>query len=346
MKKFDIFLSHAAVDKPLIVNTLLEELEGKGFKNIWIDSGILEGGDNWRETINSGIASSFLFLVVLTPASLKSKEVKREIDVACSAKDGPHIVTILNGVTPQQLQEYDPDLFKRHALNMADGLDAVSDNILGIFKRLTGMKGPRKQGNPTVIGISGPSCSGKSWISRKIAARLAGESIVFNLDNYYRPLEEVKKLKYLHDNPAAVNLDTAADHLKQLKLGNRIISPEYCFKEHIQIGSVSVPSAPFIIVEGIFCFSNPELAKLIDIKIWLNSTGGVMFERRMDRDQNKYKRNYQEAKKKYREEVEPGFEQYIAHLQNNADIIVTNNRDDDTTPLIVDMITSYLNSRC
>jgi uridine kinase len=43
---------------------------------------------------------------------------------------------------------------------------------------------------PHIIGIAGPSSSGKTELARQLAHRLSGTSIV-SLDSYYRGMEEI-----------------------------------------------------------------------------------------------------------------------------------------------------------
>ena len=60
---------------------------------------------------------------------------------------------------------------------------------------------------PQIIGIAGPSSSGKTELARQLVQKLPGTAIV-SLDSYYRgmeeiPLEERKKVNF--DHPDALD---------------------------------------------------------------------------------------------------------------------------------------------
>lgn len=71
-----VFLSYARANiefAKLISDKLEEE-----YLSVWIDQDDLHLGDNWKEAIDEGIKSSFLILVLLSPASYKSTYVTYE----------------------------------------------------------------------------------------------------------------------------------------------------------------------------------------------------------------------------------------------------------------------------
>ncbi len=84
--------------------------------------------------------------------------------------------------------------------------------------------------------FAGPSSSGKTTTTRKIALRLAEKGITFvelNLDNYYFDLELHPKDEfgdYDFETPQALDIELINRHLKDLLAGKEIQMPYYDFK--------------------------------------------------------------------------------------------------------------------
>src|ERR1035438_7933265 len=77
---------------------------------------------------------------------------------------------------------------------------------------------------PHIIGIAGPSSSGKSELARHLVQQLPGTAIV-SLDSYYRGMEEIplearKKVNF--DHPDALDWTLLHEHLKAMAAGEAI----------------------------------------------------------------------------------------------------------------------------
>src|ERR1039458_4576349 len=86
---------------------------------------------------------------------------------------------------------------------------------------------------PHIIGIAGPSSSGKTELARQLARQLPGTSIV-SLDSYYRGMEEIpldarKKVNF--DRPDALEWPLLHQHLQSLACGLAFDEPVYSFSE-------------------------------------------------------------------------------------------------------------------
>jgi formylglycine-generating enzyme required for sulfatase activity len=88
-----IFISYAREDQAY-TRKLVEELNRRGFET-WIDDRI-DYGDRWWRTIVKAIRNSAAFVVVMTPASDKSKWVDREVMLA-DAEGKPIFPLLLRG---------------------------------------------------------------------------------------------------------------------------------------------------------------------------------------------------------------------------------------------------------
>jgi uridine kinase len=93
-----------------------------------------------------------------------------------------------------------------------------------------------KRSEIKLIIFCGPSSSGKTTTTRKVALRLAEKGITFvelNLDNYYFDLELHPKDEfgdYDFETPQALDIELINRHIKELLKGNEIQMPYYDFK--------------------------------------------------------------------------------------------------------------------
>src|SRR5947209_13528430 len=113
-----------------------------------------------------------------------------------------------------------------------------------------------------IIGIAGPSSSGKTELARQLALRLPGTPIV-SLDSYYRgmeeiPLEERKKVNF--DDPDALDWELLHVHLQAMAGGRGFDEPVYSFADYARTSETRpIEPSEFVIVEGLFVLYWPEL---------------------------------------------------------------------------------------
>jgi len=92
-----VFLSHSSEDR-LFVNTLALDLQSRGF-NVWYSEWELGVGDSLATAIQQGIQRASWLIVVLSPASVKSKWVREELNAAFArqlAEDRIYILPVLH----------------------------------------------------------------------------------------------------------------------------------------------------------------------------------------------------------------------------------------------------------
>lgn len=78
--KTRIFLSHNSADKPF-ARRLASDLEAQGI-GYWLDEAEIKVGESLIERIREGIDDAAYVAVILSPDSVKSLWVQREVDVA------------------------------------------------------------------------------------------------------------------------------------------------------------------------------------------------------------------------------------------------------------------------
>lgn len=94
-----IFLSHSHADRAF-VRRLADDLRGAGAR-VWVDEAEIQIGDSLIEKIRQGIDEMEYVGAVLSPSSIESKWVQRELDVAMNQEIGGKQVKVL----PIMLQE-------------------------------------------------------------------------------------------------------------------------------------------------------------------------------------------------------------------------------------------------
>ena len=177
-----------------------------------------------------------------------------------------------------------------------------------------------------IIGIAGPSSSGKTELARQLAARLPGTAIV-SLDSYYRgmeeiPLEERKKVNF--DHPDALDWKLLHEHLGAVAAGRAFDEPVYSFADYARTAATRrIEPAPYLIVEGLFVLYWPELRAMLDTKVYVQTEPGVCFHRRLHRDVAERGRTPESVIAQYEKTVRPSAEWFVYPTQKFAGLIVS-----------------------
>ncbi|CAH8617167.1 Uridine-cytidine kinase-like 1 [Schistosoma haematobium] len=182
---------------------------------------------------------------------------------------------------------------------------------------------------PFVIGICGGSASGKTSVARVIIESLDVQWVsLISLDSYYKVLTPEQRLQaiachYNFDHPSAFDLDLLENHLRRLRDGKTIEVPEYDFKTHSRTSKTNtVYGANIIIIEGILVFYSQAVAKLMDLKVFVDTDADERLSRRLRRDISERGRELNSVLEQYMRFVKPSYEQFIAPSMAQADIIV------------------------
>ncbi len=199
-----------------------------------------------------------------------------------------------------------------------------------------------------VIGISGGTGSGKTTIVNKIKQELSNKDIcVISQDSYYKntdTLSEKKRKEINFDHPDAIDFNLLIAHVQQLKLGKKIELPIYSFIKHNRTKDTIATSAnKVIIVEGILIFNNSELRDLFDIKFYVDTDTDERLIRRIKRDTKERGRNIDDILDRYLSTLKPMHKKFIAPSKEYADIVIPNNKRNDTA---INIIKTIINEQC
>lgn len=178
-----------------------------------------------------------------------------------------------------------------------------------------------------IIGISGPSASGKSLLANTIVSELGSEQVVvisedaYYKDNNHLPFEERENINY--DHPNSFDHALLCAHLRQLRQGNSVEIPIYSHSKHLRLSETrTVGQHAIIVLEGILLFSDKALREIMDIRIFMSTPLDVCLTRRLKRDVVERHRTFESVVHQYETTVRPMFFQFIEPSSRYADIIV------------------------
>ncbi|MBR5668807.1 MAG: uridine kinase [Spirochaetales bacterium] len=180
-------------------------------------------------------------------------------------------------------------------------------------------------GEVRVIGITGGSGSGKSTIVRKIS-EVCPDFAFIAQDNYYRSASFINNSNitaFNFDHPDAFDMELLHRNLRDLKDGKGVDIPQYDFVHHCRKSeTMHLNPAPLIIVEGLMVLYDPEIRKLLDLKIYVDTPDDIRFIRRLQRDIEERGRTVDSVIKQYLEVVRPGHMSFIEPMKEYADLII------------------------
>jgi len=180
---------------------------------------------------------------------------------------------------------------------------------------------------PLVIGVAGGSGSGKTTVVRRILEALGDTRVaVLEHDRYYRDrndlrLEERAALNY--DHPDSLETDLMVRHVRELRAGTPVQAPVYDFARHARKDETeTIAAGRALIVEGILIYTDPDLRKLMDVKVFVDTDDDTRFIRRLQRDIAERGRTVQSVIEQYLGTVKPMHLEFVEPSKRYADIIV------------------------
>ncbi|MDE6100334.1 MAG: uridine kinase [Paramuribaculum sp.] len=198
-----------------------------------------------------------------------------------------------------------------------------------------------------IIGIAGGTGSGKTTVVNKIINSLpAGEVAVLPQDSYYKdsshvPVEERGKINF--DEPAAIEWTLLEQHLKELKEGRTIEMPTYSYLTCTrQPETVRVEPRDVVIVEGILVLNDPDLRKMLDVKVFVDADADDRLIRVIARDCVERGRTPEVVLSRYEGVLKPMHNMYIEPSKRFADLIVPQG---GSNVVAINLLTDYIEAR-
>lgn len=181
-----------------------------------------------------------------------------------------------------------------------------------------------------IVGITGGSASGKTLFLKSLLNAFKPHQVcLISQDNYYKPRHQqpvdesgIKNF----DTPQSIIAEEYARDIATLKEGHQVNRLEYTFNNpDIEPAKLTFKPAPIIVVEGIFVFHFPEVASLLDLKIFIDAEEHIKLKRRIVRDKIERGYDLDDVLYRYEKHVAPTYEKYIKPYKSEADLIIPNN---------------------
>ena len=179
-----------------------------------------------------------------------------------------------------------------------------------------------------IIGVSGPSGSGKSLFSNSISSNfdLNNEVIIISEDGYYKSRPDLtfeERSIQNYDHPDAFEHELLFQHLLDLKSGKAVNIPQYDYVSHLRKKETTkILPCSAIILEGILLLADKKIRELTDIKIYMDSPLDICLSRRIYRDSVERGRDIASVITQYNNHVRPMYFKFVEPSRKHADIIV------------------------
>ena len=182
-----------------------------------------------------------------------------------------------------------------------------------------------------IVALTGGSGSGKSTVLNGLLDHFSDKASILSLDDYYRPRGELPvddNGETNYDVPQAINhLDLHRDILK-LKSGESVSLKTYTYNRDAMTSEViTINSAPWLIVEGLFVMHHDDVRSLFDITVYIDATPSTRLKRRKYRDETVRGYSPNEVQYQWTNHVRPADIKHIEPWRNKCDIVIDNEKD-------------------
>ena len=135
-------------------------------------------------------------------------------------------------------------------------------------------------------------------------------------------------------------------HIEELRAGRSIQCPVYDFALHQRTSeTVLVNPDVVVVIEGILVLSEPELRKVMDLRIYVDADSDLRLMRRLQRDIVERERSLESVIRQYEQTVRPMHLQFVEPSKRYADIIVPGGYNAGAVGTITSMIRNVLDGR-
>ena len=200
---------------------------------------------------------------------------------------------------------------------------------------------------PFVIGVAGGSGSGKSTVTREVLASIGPEMVAvvmqddYYLDQSHLSAEDRRKTNY--DHPDAFDWPLMVQHVQALRRGESIEMPTYDFAlDNRSTKTITVKSAPVIVIEGLFGLYDADLRKMMSLKVFVDTAPDVRFIRRLQRDIAERGRSTESVITQYLDTVRPMHKQFIEPTKRRADVILPHGANGPAVDIITTKVVSLI----
>ena len=175
-----------------------------------------------------------------------------------------------------------------------------------------------------LVGIAGPSCSGKSEVARRLSRILRAP--ILSLDHYYLPLSHLspeERVRMNFDSPDALDADLIRSHVQALRNGLSAEEPTYDFVRHTRAEETRIVDASeYVIIEGLFALHWPEVRRMLDYKVYIGADHETCLARRIFRDVRERGRSEASVRAQYAATVQPMADRFVLPTAAHAHLVL------------------------
>jgi uridine kinase len=91
---------------------------------------------------------------------------------------------------------------------------------------------------------------------------------------------------------------------------------------------LEIKPAPILIVEGLFILHFREIARLLDLKIFIEADNNIALQRRLKRDLIERGYSHEDATYKWINHVVPAYNEFLLPFRDECDQVITNNTNE------------------
>lgn len=136
-----------------------------------------------------------------------------------------------------------------------------------------------------LIGIAGPSCSGKSTVAKLLAKKL--DANILNLDEFWIKRKKIyvshkgEKIR-TYDNPDLYDAKRMSGYIIELRGKGFVKGTKMNLKIH-ELEEFSMKAKPYLIIEGFYVFTYHKLFDMFDLKFYIDIPENEILKRRKHR---------------------------------------------------------------
>ncbi len=177
-----------------------------------------------------------------------------------------------------------------------------------------------------MVGISGGSGSGKTWLASLLAESLAPGVLRLSMDDFYLDrshLSARRRAKLNFDHPRAIDWAGVEQVLRELRAGRSTCVPCYDFATHCRkLETKPVFAANIVLLDGLWALQRASVRALLDLRIFLLAPLRLRLSRRLTRDLQSRGRTAASVREQFRRTVEPMHRLFVEPQVKWADIVL------------------------
>jgi len=141
----------------------------------------------------------------------------------------------------------------------------------------------------TWIGIQGGTCAGKTTLALELANRLGFEnSVVICLDSFFlqydRKANAGDVTAYNFDHPSSVDWVAVDAAVESLMTGTSSWIPQFDYESGLTVSGQTVEPKRYMIIEGLWPFCHQKLAKLFNLRVFVEAPADLRLVRLLRRN--------------------------------------------------------------